>query len=1195
MPISATNLNKAYLAYFGRPADAVGQAYFATLEQADVIKAFDASAESQAIYGGDTAAKINAIYKNLFNREAEPAGLTYWLSLVSSGRVTPAGAAFSILEGAQGTDKTAIDNKLAASEAFIKAVDTTTEIVNYSGLNAAASARAFLATVDASAASLTAAVAGAQAAVTSAISSTGSEASSDNVLKTTQDILSGTSGNDTFRGVAGRDAGAQDQTTLNSSDILDGGAGADTLIVNMTGLTYNGGARIKNIETLQIGTNQAATFDYNINAGANEITEVTTIVADQINGVETLTVNNIVRTVAGDARVMPTLSWVNDSNTATAGTVAYNYRAAELTGTTDTQIVSLDSVNNGVLNLAAGIETVTLRSVAGERVTLRNSTNTDGAAITDANFVAADIISAGSLTRVNIEAAAEVGKVGGRRADGLIDRVATDGVGLADTGTAANLLSVGSRVTTVDANTSTANVNVQFLAKTDGAATNVTFTGGAGNDYAEFEIGNINATGGVGNDTFAFVTQRNGVTNSTFGAGDSIVGGAGTDVIQIGVNGNTVVGGAKNAAGASTYTISDSEWANKSGVEIVDLRGATNTITLSSGFVAAPDAGVKLTVTTDNMVVGGASNNEYNSVNTVDLRVLSGGQGINFVGGQGSDRLILSDSTYTAAMTLNGGSNVNAAGAAVAGDYDTLTVSNSAVLDRTDLSATSGFEGLVLNKTVSGATTTVIEMSEAFLLANTAAADVVGTSILDNVFQVGTAAGANGTALTTGDTVRIDVTDLFTIGGGNPVKTSVSARQIDTTTLTNAGVTLQYVFNGATYNSLAALNAVVGANTVLAGADVAGQTGVVGAAAGLPGIIGRTFNSNGIAATYTGTSGNDIFNMALAADTIVGNGGTDTVNIAGAFNNRVTLGAGNDTINFAAATLTNGDTVDGGAGADTLNIVDDTAVTDLDNVTNVETINITNTSASLYTTVDALVAAGATLTVNALAAFDLTFNGAAETNGSFVITGNAGADTITGGALADTIDGGTGADSITGGAGNDVLTGGLLSDTIAGGAGSDTINLGRDGSADVVQYATATGGADTITGFEAGAGGDTYDTNFVTTGAIGTMAAVASAAGAVVLNTAAAGTFEITGAALQAAITDFTSGAQVLAAISGTSVSVTATTHTALLAIYTGGNAYVYQVVEGADGDALVAAADVTLVGTFTGIVDGAFAANNFA
>ena len=35
MPISATDLNKAYLAYFGRPADLTGKTYFATLEQAD--------------------------------------------------------------------------------------------------------------------------------------------------------------------------------------------------------------------------------------------------------------------------------------------------------------------------------------------------------------------------------------------------------------------------------------------------------------------------------------------------------------------------------------------------------------------------------------------------------------------------------------------------------------------------------------------------------------------------------------------------------------------------------------------------------------------------------------------------------------------------------------------------------------------------------------------------------------------------------------------------------------------------------------------------------------------------------------------------------------------------------------------------------------------------------------------------------
>lgn len=128
-------------------------------------------------------------------------------------------------------------------------------------------------------------------------STTGNEAGKSLVLTVAQDVLTGTAGADNFRAVAGKTDGSQDQTTLNSSDIIDGGAGADAIIVNLTGALYQGGARIKNIETLQLGTNiAAATFDYNVNAGSNEITEVTTIVADQINTGEVLSVQNIVRT-----------------------------------------------------------------------------------------------------------------------------------------------------------------------------------------------------------------------------------------------------------------------------------------------------------------------------------------------------------------------------------------------------------------------------------------------------------------------------------------------------------------------------------------------------------------------------------------------------------------------------------------------------------------------------------------------------------------------------------------------------------------------------------------------------------------------------------------------------------------------------------------------------------------------------------
>lgn len=169
MPISATDLNKAYLAYFGRPADLTGKTYFATLEQADVIQAFDASAESKALYGDNVASKVNAIYQNLFNRDAEPEGLVYWTTLINQGRVTAAGAALAILNGAQGTDTTAVTNKLATSEAFVAALNTTPELVGYSGMEAAASARSWLKAVGADAASLTAAIAGVDAAVTAAV------------------------------------------------------------------------------------------------------------------------------------------------------------------------------------------------------------------------------------------------------------------------------------------------------------------------------------------------------------------------------------------------------------------------------------------------------------------------------------------------------------------------------------------------------------------------------------------------------------------------------------------------------------------------------------------------------------------------------------------------------------------------------------------------------------------------------------------------------------------------------------------------------------------------------------------------------------------------------------------------------------------------------------------------------------------
>jgi len=54
----------------------------------------------------------------------------------------------------------------------------------------------------------------------------------------------------------------------------------------------------------------------------------------------------------------------------------------------------------------------------------------------------------------------------------------------------------------------------------------------------------------------------------------------------------------------------------------------------------------------------------------------------------------------------------------------------------------------------------------------------------------------------------------------------------------------------------------------------------------------------------------------------------------------------------------------------------------------------------------------------------LIFDGSAEKDGSFVVTGGRGNDTITGGAGRDTLSGGNGNDVLTGGDGADILVGG---------------------------------------------------------------------------------------------------------------------------------------------------------------------------
>ncbi len=118
-------IQKAYVGYYGRPADFGGLDYWACrMDQeggdlASIIEAFGESEEYDQRFGAlDNTTLINNIYLNLFDRDADAAGLAWYLGQLSSGAMSLQTIVLDILGGAQGLDRTIIANKLAVSDYF---------------------------------------------------------------------------------------------------------------------------------------------------------------------------------------------------------------------------------------------------------------------------------------------------------------------------------------------------------------------------------------------------------------------------------------------------------------------------------------------------------------------------------------------------------------------------------------------------------------------------------------------------------------------------------------------------------------------------------------------------------------------------------------------------------------------------------------------------------------------------------------------------------------------------------------------------------------------------------------------------------------------------------------------------------------------------------------------------------------------
>ena len=151
MGMNAAAVQRLYVAYFNRPADPTGLARYeamlsstaaATQAELEAIAEtyFSPSAEYTANFDGlSNEATVNKLYQNLFGRDAEPAGLLEWSLALADGSETVASIALQLSYSAQNEDADTVANKIEAAGAFTAALDTTAEIVGYSGDAAAAS------------------------------------------------------------------------------------------------------------------------------------------------------------------------------------------------------------------------------------------------------------------------------------------------------------------------------------------------------------------------------------------------------------------------------------------------------------------------------------------------------------------------------------------------------------------------------------------------------------------------------------------------------------------------------------------------------------------------------------------------------------------------------------------------------------------------------------------------------------------------------------------------------------------------------------------------------------------------------------------------------------------------------------------------------------------------------------------------
>ena len=858
-------LQQLYVAYFNRPADPFGLAYWDGIVTANggstaaVSATFAASPEYQAAFKGLSPSQVvGQIYQNLFGHVPDGPGLIYWSNLLSTGQLSVSNIVTQIAGGAQGTDLTAYNDKVTAAAAFTDNLVTGQQILGYQGATANAAAATFLSGV-VDDASLAAAIAPAALSSTIANITNPVPVVVNTNLTTGVDTFVGTSSNDVVNGsFTGTSA-----STWTPLDKVDGGLGNNTLNLSDTfgGIDLSIGT-VKNFQTANI------TSTGGLVAGVTDISGWTGLTTANF-GLKSATAQSI--TVADTTALNVTNSLAG--GTFTGGSII-NVTANSVNGAATVASTAATSAGVTALNVAIG----GAATVAAET------------ALTAA-AVASGFITAAQQTAID---AAYAGAFGGGAAAAQAAAAVVDAP-IATAATAA----AAAAVTAATANNVTIATNAGTSATVTGG--NVITIGDGGNAT----LTSVTLSGNKGaatltsdalvNVSLASTTQNTVIANTTAKHTETIgvnaVTGSITDAAATTVNLN--VTGAK-ATTASTVTLVTGA------ATAINVNNAA-TLTLTSTDVALTTLKVSGagTFTTDVSaghaaltLVDASASTGTNTV-TLDDTVAA------YKGGSGVDTVIVSG---VATQTIDGGAgsadviDLAGVGATILTAATAAKFLNFEVLSTTggsgvfDASLLSSVKGLVAGGNT-GATTfaNVAAGTSLTLAADPTAAVTYGlkadTSSDSLVLNLGTAktAGINFA----GNAVNIGAIETVNIVSNGTVVTATGASTgTNALALTDAAVT-KLVISGAESLTLTGLagNTVTSIDTtaVSKGAAVSINGGAVTATAG------ATITNGNAALTFTGSA------AAGKADTITSGNGANTI-VEGNGNNVITVGTGANTI-----------------------------------------------------------------------------------------------------------------------------------------------------------------------------------------------------------------------------------------------------------------------------------------------------------